>query len=641
MRQEQPVVLYTFALVSFACADPAAMADAGTTAGSEASVDTSDASIESSGATTAPTETSSVADETSDTSASADDSSSSESTGQVALVVANDDAFYPRQNEILHVAARDGVLANDVASAAATVVGFNAITDRGAAADIGLSGSVDYTPIPDDWGRDTLRYTVAEGVNESTAEITLHIAPTHVSTPQIDPGRNGAVLRPEEPYDIGGAAVRGAGDVDGDGMPDIIVSAPAYQRPGPIDGRVFVIFGTTDLASVELSDIAAGEGGFVIDHAENTAFAVDADAAGDVDGDGRDDLIIGDYFTPGNAGRAYVAFGKADGDPVFTSDLLAGDGGFAIEGEPDSAAGYDVAGVGDIDDDGFADVVVDAINSAPSPDAGAVYLVYGKPTTEAVALADVRVGLGGHLFEGSGGQGPVGFAVGPAGDFNGDGAPDFAFTAAERCYVVLEDPGPADRDLDDLAAGNGGLVIELGTRGVRMAHAGDFNGDGRSDLLFGSNTAGQERSVLVFGTDDAAPITVVPDDPSVAISFVGASLLEGVGDAVGGGGDVDGDGFDDLIIAAPFSTFPTEAGRAYVVYGGVLDEALVSLVAVADDGLGFDLVGGLGAGGFASSVAVLGDIDGDGLAESALVSYNDDSGIHIVYGVATAPRRRR
>jgi len=243
--------------------------------------------------------------------------------------------------------------------------------------------------------------------------------------PRLETGRFGSP----------GSTVAGVGDVNGDGVADVAVAAPSDDRPGRRDaGVVHVVFGGSPLGRIDL-DSAATPGFAVIgprqgatrpppvwqpDGPPEGAMAGSAVAgAGDVNGDGLGDLLIGAPFT-GHRGRAfsgsvYLVFGKRSAEPVDLERL--GAAGFRIDGpRRDAAAGHALAGVGDVNGDGRPDVVV----SAGRTQRATAYVVFGKADTAAVDLR--RLGRRGFAIRGDGKWLlDVGDAVSAAGDFNGDG----------------------------------------------------------------------------------------------------------------------------------------------------------------------------------------------------------------------------
>ncbi len=145
----------------------------------------------------------------------------------------------------------------------------------------------------------------------------------------------------------------------------LIVGAFRDDPNGDRSGASFVVFGKADGAAVELSDIEAGIGGFVINGVsayDSSGFSVSA--AGDVNGDGFDDLIVGARFDDPNgdrSGASFVVFGKADGTVVELSAIEAGIGGFVINGvSAFDYSGHSVSMAGDVNGDGLDDLIVGA-----------------------------------------------------------------------------------------------------------------------------------------------------------------------------------------------------------------------------------------------------------------------------------------
>ena len=269
---------------------------------------------------------------------------------------------------------------------------------------------------------------------------------------------------------------------------------------------------------VDLIDVAAGSGGFVL-HGEsvNDRSGRSVAGAGDINGDGFDDLIIGAYRGDGagklkfDAGDCYVVFGMAGGfGSVDLAAIAAGSGGFVIHGEDaGDNAGVSVASAGDLNGDGFDDLIVGANHAGAAgnlkTDAGAAYVVFGKAAGFGVVdLAAIAAGSGGFVIQGEDAGDQAGRSVDSAGDINGDGFDDLiiganyadgagnALNVAGGSYVVFGKAGgfSASIDLGAIAAGSGGFVI-LGQNandrtGLSVATAGDVNGDGFDDLIIGA-----------------------------------------------------------------------------------------------------------------------------------------------------------
>ncbi len=227
----------------------------------------------------------------------------------------------------------------------------------------------------------------------------------------------------------------GAGDVNGDGFADVIVGAPdsASGLPGSKRGAAYVVFGGRNLGgtTVNLGNLATG--GFTIGGFESNAFAGwRVSEAGDVNGDGFADVIVSAYgATAGGGagskrGAAYVIFGGPNLGGKFISLFSLGSGGFTLNGFENSAyAGWSVSGAGDVNGDGFADIIVGAKwATAGGTRRGAAYVVFGGPNLGGNAFALNALGTGGFTLNGFEDSAFAGLSVSGAGDVNGDGFAD-------------------------------------------------------------------------------------------------------------------------------------------------------------------------------------------------------------------------
>ncbi|HWB73782.1 MAG TPA: integrin alpha, partial [Nannocystaceae bacterium] len=267
-----------------------------------------------------------------------------------------------------------------------------------------------------------------------------------ISLTDVALGTGGFVIEGESAGDMAGIMVTAAGDVDGDGLGDVLISAP-YHPNGAEVGRVWVVFGKSDTMAVQLGDVSDGIGGFRIDGAATGDGASCVGRVGDWNGDGLDDVGVGAYGFGNDVGRAYVVLGKSDGDPVALADVAMGTGGFAMIGETPGARTCRIAGVGDVNGDGRDDVATSATNIAS--ETGRAYVVFGTSAVATIDLADISAGIGGFAIAGEGASDYLGGGLG-GGDIDADGFADVIVGADSAnggtgaAYVVRGVPtGPA------------------------------------------------------------------------------------------------------------------------------------------------------------------------------------------------------
>ena len=415
-----------------------------------------------------------------------------------------------------------------------------------------------------------------------------------LSTIDNDDNRGGFVLNGVTTNDQSGGSVSRAGDVNGDGLDDIIVGASFAAPNGSFSGASYVVFGKSDGVAVQLSNIADADendnAGFVLNGNRYDQSGYSVSGAGDVNGDGFDDLIIGANLADGPngslSGASYVVFGKTDGVAVQLNDIVD-DAGFVINGvDANDQSGGSVSGAGDINGDGLDDIIVGASFAAPNgSSSGASYVVFGKTDGVAVQLSDIADAdendNAGFVLNGANRRDTSGGSVSGAGDVNGDGLDDIIIGArgvngySGASYVVFGKTSGGSVELSDIAE-NAGFVINgadaADRSGRSVSGAGDINGDGLDDLIIGANLADPNgTSYLVFGKTDGNDVELSFIEEFGIGGFVinGASGGDASGYSVSGAGDVDGDGFDDLLVGANHAgPNGPSSGASYVIFGG-------------------------------------------------------------------------
>lgn len=434
-------------------------------------------------------------------------------------------------------------------------------------------------------------------------------------------------------------------------VPGLPNTGGAYLIPGPIDG------------ALDLAELAAHEpGGIVFEGGRENGAAGWSVEVGDITCDGIPDYLIGE---PGPFSAEIFGFKGAVHivpGPQPPGVYTLGEGSLRIEArELGTRFGFSMAILGDINNDGCDDLVVGApyAEAGGAVDRGEAYLFYG-PITEDKTDNDADV-----LFLGEGADERAGWTVKGGGDLNGDGKVDIVIGALDHrdgihpntgaAYVIFSTPGPIF-DLGMAEKDGRGLKLlgqSAGDQAARsIAPAGDYNGDGYPDIVIGSarNDAQADQSgaayVILPQTKEGVLSGLQSLGDLVAgergYKLSGVSSGDHAGWSVQGAGDVNGDGLDDLLIAAPHeSTMANDAGMVYLMPGQVdsgsyyryLDNARGIFSGERDyDSAGYTMAGPI-------------DLNGDGLMDlvfSALTDRESPSSqqeflrwtgeIYIVYG---------
>jgi FG-GAP repeat len=415
-----------------------------------------------------------------------------------------------------------------------------------------------------------------------------------------------------------GIQVAGAGDVNGDGYADVIVGAMRYDAGQLDEGAAFVFLGSAS----GMLDGDPTNAATQLESNQTEAFMGGVAGAGDVNGDGYDDVIVGaERYDAGQSdeGAAFVflgsASGIADGGPVDAAAQLESNQASAL-------MGVEVAGAGDVNGDGYADVIVSALGyDAGQTNEGAAFVFLGS----ASGIADGNPSNAAAQLESDQTNVILQF-VASAGDVNGDGYDDVivgsdAYDGEGGAFLFL---GSASGIADGNPA-NAAAQFEPDQAGAALASVAgaDVNDDGYSDVIVGASLydAGE--------TDEGAAFVFLGSASGIADGNPGnaAAQLEsnqagaGLGTDVAAAGDVNGDGYADVIVSAPdYSAGQSFEGVAFVFKGGasgIADGSPANALAQLELNQ---------ANARIDSVASAGDVDGDGYADVIVGSAFYDAG---------------
>jgi Ca2+-binding RTX toxin-like protein len=451
-------------------------------------------------------------------------------------------------------------------------------------------------------------YPASVGTGSETFYRPASFSPPIQSTPGPLVGRvidlstlttsQGFIIQGDAAGDQAGYSVSSAGDVNGDGIDDLIVGSPYGDDGGTNAGEAYVVYGQagTSRGAFDVRTNSASQGFVIQGDAADDLAGGSVSSAGDVNGDGIDDLIVGalrgdDGGT--DAGEAYVIYGQA-GSSRGRIDLstLSPSQGFIIQGDAaGDFAGSSVSSAGDVNGDGLDDLIVGALRGDDGgTDAGEAYVIYGQAGSSRgrIDLSTLSPSQG-FIIQGDAASDNTGYSVSSAGDVNGDGIDDLIVgapfgddggTGAGEAYVIYGQAGTS-RGLLDLStlSPSQGFIIQGNAAGDQAGYsvssAGDVNGDGIDDLIVGApfgddGGTGAGEAYVIYGQAGSSRglLDLSTLSPSQGFIIQGDAAGDFAGYSVSAAGDVNGDGIDDLIVGAHYGDDGgTNAGEAYVVYG--------------------------------------------------------------------------
>ncbi len=454
--------------------------------------------------------------------------------------------------------------------------------------------------------------------------------------------------------------VSAAGDINHDGYADFVIGLPVSSNPNGVQaGDAYVIYGTRGGLPDDLSEID-GTNGFKVEGAAASEWLGYGASAGDFNGDGVDDLLLSapwsDSGFRGSKTEAFLLYGGAPeiASPVDTAHLdptqglsfqVAGTGGFGSVGS--------VASLGDVNADGIDDIIIGAPSDGDGQ-AGTAYVVFGNHSVLPSDLTTLD-GTNGFKILGQTTIGSLGQSVSSAGDLNGDGISDIVVSDDKNVagpmsvHVIFGHAGAFSSSIlaNSLTGTNGFTITGLTNNqgyywNQLVSSAGDVNGDGYDDLIVGGNSS---PTFVIFGHGGSfgATIDISTLNGTNGFEITGPGI-QYLGRSVSSVGDLNGDGYADIVIGAPNepnSVVPSDPGHAYVLYGHAGGFSPVIDVSQISGNVGFVVSGHSLDDQAGWSVSGAGDIDGDGLDDLLVASPKSQNGlghgeVQVIYGTPSA-----
>ncbi|MCT4635319.1 MAG: integrin alpha [Rickettsiales bacterium] len=451
-------------------------------------------------------------------------------------------------------------------------------------------------------------------------------------------------------HDNVGLSVDSAGDINGDGYDDIMLSS-IYESS--FAGKVYIIFGrSAKVSSLNVGSILETQGFSITGGSSYDYFGTTLSAAGDVNGDGYDDIIIGVPSSSSGDGKAYVVFGKASGFSDVNVNALSSTERFTIYGAQDSRCGSSVGPAGDVNGDGYDDIIIGASDSEQ------VYVIFGKSSGFSSIYLSSLSSSDGYIISGN----DIGSAVSSAGDFNGDGYGDIIVGAGSSSpkynnegtsYILYgKASGYSNVDLMSITIDQGFYIIGDNYNdqsGRTVSSLGDFNNDGYDDVVIGAPFAlsNKGKSYVIYGNKTInANIDLSNIDAELGMEIIGSLSNGNLGSSLSGAGDVNNDGYSDVIIGANSASPKSfHEGVSYVLFGHPEKYSQLSLGSLTE-AQGYRLTGDNYNDVSGNDVGGGGDLNNDGYDDVIISAPFVDTGlddnvgrVYIIYGSASSISR--
>ncbi|NQT24452.1 FG-GAP repeat protein [candidate division KSB1 bacterium] len=425
-----------------------------------------------------------------------------------------------------------------------------------------------------------------------------------------------------------GYAMNPGGDINNDGFDDWIMGTFHYNNESAYwwdRGAVYVGLGKPDDQGMNKS-ISQLDARFLgTNGGDGIGYSV---AAGDINGDGYDDILIGGPDGAGIPGHAYLVFGKSNIDWGINADINQAASVRFNGTENGEGAGISVAVIGDMDGDGCSEFLISASSHPTATRAGKVCFFKGKPSGWASQI-DLR--YPDVLFSTTSSNSRLGYWAEGVGDVNGDGIPDFAMGAwgiashnDHRVYLFLGRTAMNWAANTDVS--NADVVLYSSGLGWNVRPAGDVNGDGYDDFIMADIGYDGSRGIVYLVLGRATfPTNMGPG--SMSASLYGENSGDVAGFWISRAGDVNADGLDDFMIGAQNYSIPNlRNGKAYMVLGrttGWVQNMPLSSISNTLVGETTETIQ------LGECVSYLGDINGDGGDDYAVAApYFDPWGIY-------------